>query len=394
MPFGYLTAALLLAVCTFFALVAPRRTRRLGQVSFWFGLMINEIPLVAFYALLASTLLAGSQGDLDSAGGKVVLGLAVATTVGLAVLAGRALSARPAVEAALRDGLGAGWRTAIDAEVAGRLRRRPPLWRILLRPTFVTRRDVRRVADLSYGPAGRYNLLDVYHHRSRPVGGPVLIYWHGGGFYSGRKNREGRPLLYRLASQGWVCISANYRLTPDAHFPDSHVDGKKVIAWARAHAHEYGADPSVLLVSGSSAGGHMACTAGLTANDPAFQPGFEDEDTSVTAVVSLYAYYGPVSDDPRMPSSPAGYFRPDAPPFFLAHGTNDTLVPVENARAFVAGLRAASSGPVVYAELPGAQHSFDLYHSVRFEAVIDGAEAFAAWVRARRAGRTADIPRP
>jgi hypothetical protein len=39
---------------------------------------------------------------------------------------------------------------------------------------------------------------------------------------------------------------------------------------------------------------------------------------------------------------------------------------------------------VVYAELPGAQHAFDLFHSLRFEAVVDGIEAFAAWVRSRQ----------
>ena len=56
---------------------------------------------------------------------------------------------------------------------------------------------------------------------------------------------------------------------------------------------------------------------------------------------------------------------------------------VEDARRFVERLRSASSHPVVYAELPGAQHSFDLFHSLRFEAVVDGIEAFAAWVRSR-----------
>jgi acetyl esterase/lipase len=54
---------------------------------------------------------------------------------------------------------------------------------------------------------------------------------------------------------------------------------------------------------------------------------------------------------------------------------------VEIARGFTEKLRSGSSGPVVYAELPGAQHSFDLFHSILFEAVIDGIEDFAAWVR-------------
>ena len=71
-----------------------------------------------------------------------------------------------------------------------------------------------RVADIRYGDAGRWNLLDVYRHRSRPSGCPTLVYFHGGAFR--RKSREARPLLSRLASQGWVCVSANYRLRPAA----------------------------------------------------------------------------------------------------------------------------------------------------------------------------------
>jgi hypothetical protein len=48
------------------------------------------------------------------------------------------------------------------------------------------------------------------------------------------------------------------------------------------------------------------------------------------------------------------------------------------------GALSTSSNPVVYAELPGAQHTFDLFHSLRFEAVVDAIEGFAAWVRSNR----------
>jgi dipeptidyl aminopeptidase/acylaminoacyl peptidase len=68
----------------------------------------------------------------------------------------------------------------------------------------------------------------------------------------------------------------------------------------------------------------------------------------------------------------------------VAHGDQDTVVLVEDARRFVQRLGSISSNPVVYAELPGAQHAFDLFHSLRFEAVVDGIEAFAAWVRSRQ----------
>ena len=359
-------------------------------MSWLFGFLLNELPFVALFWLAASTLLAAVQGDLASPIGLTAFALAILTTGGLAVIVWRARQTRPAVEQALALALGAGWRSRIDAGMVGRLRPRLPLSRIVFGPFFVRRRDVRRVANISYGDAGKRNLLDVYHHRGQPSGGPVLVYLHGGGFRSGRKNREARPLLYRLASQGWVCVSANYRLAPAARFPEHLVDVKKAIAWARDHGHEYGADTALVFVAGSSSGGHLASLTGLTPSDPSFQPGFERADTSVAAVISLYGFYGPIDTNASRPSTPFAYVRPDAPPFFVAHGDHDTFVPVESARRFQATLRQVSSQPVVYAELPGAQHSFDLFHSIRFETLIDGIEAFAAWVRSTNGHRIAE----
>ena len=120
-------------------------------------------------------------------------------------------------------------------------------------------------------------------------------------FAAAGRTRRRRPLIYRLASQGWVCISANYRLSPAATFPDHLIDVKKVIAWVREHGHEYGADPMIVFVAGSSAGGHLASFAALTPNDPAFQPGFEAADTSVSAAISLYGYYGPSTPSGNRP---------------------------------------------------------------------------------------------
>ena len=383
MPIGYLVTVALAGFCTVFALAPPRPRRSSpSNRSYWFGFLLNELPFVGFYWLLASTLLAIGQRDIASMVGWLAFALAVLTSVGLAVIAWRGVRARPAVDRALRDGLGASWRTHIDAEAALRLRRRLPWARILFGPFFVRRRDVERVANISYGDAGKANLLDVYRSRSQPSRGPTLVYLHGGTFRSGRKDKEARPLIYRLASQGWVCISANYRLSPAATFPDHLIDVKKVIAWVREHGQEYGADPMIVFVAGSSAGGHLASFAALTPNDPAFQPGFEAADTSVSAAISLYGYYGSLNTE-RQPSSPLDYVDAKAPPFFVAHGDRDTLVLVDDARHFVEQLRSASSQPVVYAELPGGQHTFDLFHSIRFETVVDAIEAFAAWVRSR-----------
>jgi acetyl esterase/lipase len=64
-------------------------------------------------------------------------------------------------------------------------------------------------------------------------------------------------------------------------------------------------------------------------------------------------------------ASPITYVGPQAPPFFVLHGRNDVFIPVEQARGFVSRLREVSTQPVVYAELPVAQHAFDILGSAR-----------------------------
>lgn len=383
MPVGYLISVAFVAIGTLFALWPVPWSHPLGRVSYFVGVVANELPFAAFFwMLLLPSVLAFVDGDIDSAGGWATVALAAVAAIGLAAIAYPALGERDRIKRAMDEGLGAGWRAAIDANLAIGLRRRLPLARILLLPIFRRRLDVRRVANLAYGDAGRRNLLDVYHHRARPQGAPVMIHVHGGGYSGGHKNSQSLPLLYRLASHGWVCVSANYRLRPEAAHPDHLIDLKKVIGWVREHAHEYGGDPTTLFVAGSSAGGHMAALAALTQNDPAFQPGFEDADTSVTGAICLNAWYGPYfGQGPE--SSPHSHISADAPPFFLAHGDKDTLVPVADARDFARRLRQISVAPVVYAELKGGHHAFDLFHSLRFEAVIDAIEAFTAWVRSQ-----------
>ena len=375
LPIGYLFTTATVAWLTFFAVVAPPpKTASPSRLRNWFGFMINELPGIAFCWLLASTLLAWSEGDLASAAGRVGLAVAGVTALGL-VLAARGVRGRAARSSAR-------WPRTFPAGPLRGSGRRPPPAASLLTPFGVRRRDVERLADIAYGDAGEWNTLDVYRRRSQPSGCPTLVYLHGGGFRSGRKSREARLLLYRLAGRGWVCISANYRLSPAAQFPDHLVDAKKVIAWVREHGAGYGADASTLVVAGSSAGGNLAATAALTPNDPRFQAGFEDADTSVTAAVCQYAYYGHYHGrDPGEASSPLAYVHADAPPFFVAHGDRDMLVPAADAREFVRTLRSVSANPVVYAELPGGQHTFDLYRSIRYGYVVNGIEAFAEWAR-------------
>jgi acetyl esterase/lipase len=188
------------------------------------------------------------------------------------------------------------------------------------------------------------------------------------------------PLIYGLASRGWLCISANYRLSPDAQFPDHLIDVKKVVAWVRTDAADYGADPNEVLVAGGSSGAQLAALTGLTANEPKYQPGFEHVDTAVRGVVALYGVYGRLSVagiDPHSDALPARHIHADAPPFLVVHGSADSVLSVEGARHFAAELREVSAEPVVYAELPGAQHFFRHVPLPSVRAALDAVERFA-----------------
>lgn len=372
----------LFACSTIMAVSPIRRPRSLAMLSWIFSAVPIEAPFFFSYIVVASNAGIVTGSERSTPLGVIGISLALTALVALAIVAWRAFDARPSIERALRAALGAGWRNEIDPDLARRLRRHLPWFRILLLPLPFGRFDVVRKTDVSYGPRGKYNVADVYRHRSLPTGAPVFIHLHGGGFQVGGKSREGRPLLLWLASQGWTCISANYQLGRSA-FPQALIDVKRLISWVREHGQEHGADGTTIFLAGSSAGAHLAAMVALTANNPMLQPGFEGHDTSITAGIGMYGYYGPVSRSGELPSTPLAYDARQAPPFLVLHGSIDTLTPVQGASELVARMRSTSTNPVVYAELPGAQHSFDMFHSIRFEAVVDGIEAFAAWVRTK-----------
>ncbi|MFD7309904.1 alpha/beta hydrolase [Promicromonospora sp. NPDC059942] len=363
-PVGYLIG---LAVLAFPVLRLPRVPMSVGTPAFFVSMSINELPVLATLAFGASTALAVSEGDLAS---PVAIGAAVLAAACLGLQVWRGVAAL----SVLRRAMG-------PIDVSGRL----PLWRVLAFPFAVRPRAVERFANLSYGPFGRRNSMDLYRRRGATTGAraPVLVHFHGGYYTTGHKSSQSLPMLHRLAERGWVCLSANYRLRPAATFEDHLVDVKRLVAWVRAHADEWGVDPERIVLSGSSAGAHMSAMAAFTDGDPAYQPGFEDADTSVSAVVSLGGYLGRYFDG-RPETSPTENVPAGAPPVLVVHGTHDSLVPVADARRFAERLRADSRNLVVYAELPGAHHGFDLYWSPRFAAVVNAVEAFTAEVFARQ----------
>jgi acetyl esterase/lipase len=96
----------------------------------------------------------------------------------------------------------------------------------------------------------------------------------------------------------------------------------------------------------------------------------------------------PPQQDPALwdLASPIAQVRRDAPPFFILHGTHDSLAGVEEARHFAELLRTVSAQPVVYAELPGAQHAWDIFRSVRAMESVHAVTRFLEWARASRRG--------
>jgi acetyl esterase/lipase len=272
-------------------------------------------------------------------------------------------------------------------------------------------RDYAHDSDISYGEHGARNHLDIWRRPDLDRGGraPVLLQVPGGAWMVGSKRQQAYPLMSHLAELGWVCVAINYRLSPRSTWPDHIVDVKRALAWVKEHIAEYGGDPDWVAITGGSAGGHLSSLAALTANDPQFQPGFESADTSVRAAVPFYGLYDFNGEDsaihPLMApmlgkyvfkrtraeiadafrvASPISYVSADAPPFFLLHGTNDSLIPVEQARAFSARLQQVSRQPVVYAELPRAQHAFDIFGSARAAHAAVAVEQFLAEIYAKR----------
>jgi len=377
--------------------------------------------LVGAHALAAAV-------ALRSPGPSRVAGLALnaGALLGLAGLLGDARRSSDALNRALHEagvpddlsGNVSGDLSAVSTDIAGELsadvpagrwaglaeraRRRP----VGVLPGRVARRRYRRVADISYSEHGPFGTLDVWHRMDLPLDGraPVLLQVHGGAWSTGDKVGQAEPLLGYFAERGWVCVTVNYRLAPAARWPAMVVDVKRAIAWVREHIAGHGGDPDFIAITGGSAGGHLAALAALSANDPDYQPGFAEVDTSLAAAVPLYGVHDFTRDRQGLrqllegkiigtsyaadghtwrQASPALRVGATAPPFLVVHGSTDAIVGVEQSRRLVDALRATSPSPVGYAELPHAQHGFDALASARTAHTVDAVYRFLTTVHQR-----------
>jgi acetyl esterase/lipase len=408
MPWAFLAVALLGACFTANAF-RPVKIEPFAVPSFFAGWLTSELPLHHMAWQVVATVVFGVFGAFRGWPGWVGLGVAVASWCGLVILAVQAGRAGRVIGGALDEGLGKGWSERKDPALAGA--DHPERARLgLLVPVPRPGPAVDRLRDIDYWDDGaRRHRLDIYRPRRSVTGAPVFLYLHGGAWVFGDKREQGLPLMDYLASRGWVCVTANYGLSPRVAFPEHLVDCKRALSWVRGHIAEHGGDPDFVAVGGGSAGGHLASLVALTPGDQEYQPGFQAADTSVAACVPFYGVYdftnrdglrgrglGRLLERTVMKESMAGsrtaYERASpidringgAPPFFVVHGANDTLVPVREARGFVERLRRSSAAPVAYAELPGAQHAFEIFPSIRTAQVVAGVADFLAVVHAER----------
>jgi acetyl esterase/lipase len=224
--------------------------------------------------------------------------------------------------------------------------------------------------DIPYATLSGAQKLDIYLPVTAEKPLPVIVSIHGGAFMAGDK-RDGQlnPMLGGI-SKGYAVISVNYRLSGEAIFPAQIQDIKAAIRWIRANAKKYNLNPDMIAVWGGSAGGYLASLAGTTANIKELEDlrlGNPDYPSNVQAVVD---WFGPIDflkmdeqfiqsgkgksdhnaeDSPEsrlmgrkiteirdevIKASPENYISSDDPVFFIQHGTNDPLIPVQQSEDF------------------------------------------------------------
>ena len=406
-----LAALALFNLVSMITVFSPRAVPRRAVPWALFGtaLLATELAWIwlPLQMLLAWLLTLG--GALESGLGSVAMVILAVSWLGLAWSIWMSTKAAATVENALVAGLGYNYRSKIPSRIQGQLRERVSFsdWS---HPLRMKKPGVEVIRHIPYGPAGVRQQLDIYRPTVIPAGGcPVLLQIHGGAWMMGDKGGQALPLMYEMASKGWICVAANYRLSPSVSFPTHLQDCKSALCWVREKGADYGMDTRFVAVTGGSAGGHLSALMGLTANRPELQPEHPDTDTTVQACIPFYGVYDflvrydqhpnrrvyqrflsgkvlheTLEDNPALwdLASPVAQIHENAPPYMLFHGTHDSLAVVNEGRVFSQKLREVSKNPVIYVEMPGAEHAWEIVHSLRTEHTVDGVHRFLEWVRA------------
>ena len=221
-------------------------------------------------------------------------------------------------------------------------------------------------SSVVYAP-DRVLSLDVYRPRgiANASHAPTVVFFYGGAWKRGSRAQY-RFVGERLASNGILAIIVDYRTYPAAGFPAFMDDAADAVAWAHAHAGEYGGDPRQLFIAGHSAGAQIAA---LLATDARYLAKRGLRPGQLAGVIGLSGPYnfnvgeeyapifGPPSQWPK--AQAVNYVDGDEPPFLLIQGQADHTVAPRNSTELADELRAAHV-PVTLHLLPGAGHTTTL----------------------------------
>ena len=242
--------------------------------------------------------------------------------------------------------------------------------------------DVLFERNIEYSnPDGQHLQVNIARPKTGQGPFPAVLCIHGGGFRAG--SREGfNKLCLTLAEQGYVAVTASYRLSPKYQFPAAVHDVKAAVRWMRANADKYNIDPTRIGTTGGSAGGHLAQFLAVTSGVKEFEGdgGNADYSSGVKCVVNYFgpsdftkSYDASVDAAEVLPlflggnlqqqrrrhieASPLYWVTPNASPTLCIHGTKDSYVAHEQAVWLIDRLQA-SAVEAKLMSIQGADHGF------------------------------------
>lgn len=214
-------------------------------------------------------------------------------------------------------------------------------------------------------PFAAGNRLDVWAAPPpRATRRPVLLFFYGGSWMSGRRQDYGF-VGRAYASRGFVVVVPDYRKVPAVRFPAFVQDAAAAVRWTHDNIARYGGDPDRIVLAGHSAGGYLATMLALDhryLEAAGVDPGIVKAAAGLAGPYDFYPFtWAPAqaamgaAPDPRE-TQPIRFARADAPPLWLATGTADETIRPANSVALAARLRAAGSRTTVLRRYPGLGH--------------------------------------